>query len=375
MEQLYNKRIKEFLDIASPGKVLKQVPMTKSATETVLKARKALEDILDGNDKRKVVVVGPCSIHDAKAAVEYARKLNKLRKKVEDKMVIVMRAYFEKPRTTVGWKGFVYDPHLDDSYSLSDGVMMARELLVEINDMGLPTGTEVLGPIVIQYYADLICWSAIGARTAESQVHRELASGLSMPVGFKNGTDGNVDIAVNAMISAKSEHSFLGMDDDGRVKVVNTKGNRYCHLILRGGEKGPNYSGEDVTAAVKFCKKADVNPRIFIDCSHANSGKDFRNQGKVWEDVWEMIIAGPGGSAEGVAGGACDVAEVVPAGDVAEAVPAGDVVGVMLESNLFEGNQKIASGWGELKYGVSVTDSCIGFDETERLIIDSYGRI
>jgi 3-deoxy-7-phosphoheptulonate synthase len=257
-----------------------------------------------------------------------------------------MRTYFEKPRTTIGWKGFIYDPFLDDSYSLKDGVVLARKLLVDINEMGLPTGTEVLGPIVIQYYSDLISWSAIGARTAESQTHRELASGLSMPVGFKNGTEGNVDIAVNAIISSSTEHNFLGMDDRGKISVVATSGNPYCHIILRGGSNGPNYSRECVEEAELQFKKAGLKPRILIDCSHANSEKNFKNQEKVWESAWRQILA-----------------------------ESRSISGVMLESNLFEGNQNIACGWGELKYGVSVTDGCIGFDETEKLILDVYRRL
>lgn len=343
MNKTYNLRIKSFSEIASPAEIMRQVPISERAEETVVKARAGIEAVLDGKDERKIIIVGPCSIHDSKAALAYAEKLNELRKKVEDKMIIVMRVYFEKPRTTVGWKGFIYDPYLDDSYSLKEGVTLARKLLVQINDMGLPTATEVLGPIVIQYYSDLICWSAIGARTAESQTHRELASGLSMPVGFKNGTEGNVDIAVNAIISAQTGHHFLGMDSDGKVAVVETKGNPYGHIILRGGQNGPNYSAEDVEKVVKFCEKADVMSSILIDCSHANSEKDHKNQTKVWGEVWKQIGEGDA-----------------------------HIKGLMLESNLFEGSQAIGGGWGELKYGVSVTDSCIGFEETEKLIMDAY---
>lgn len=341
--QINNLRVKGFGEIASPAEVMKRAKITKKAIETVIKGRRAIQDILDGKDSRKIVIVGPCSIHDMDAAIEYAEKLNVLRKKVEDKLVIVMRTYFEKPRTTVGWKGFIYDPYLDDSYSLKEGVVLARKLLIKINDIGLPAATEVLGPIVIQYYADLICWSAIGARTAESQTHRELASGLSMPVGFKNGTEGNVDIAVNAILSAEAAHSFLGMDDEGRVSVVSTVGNPYGHIILRGGNAGPNYSADEVARTVNFCKKAGIKPRILIDCSHANSEKDFRNQAKVWKKVWAQIVGG-----------------------------SESIMGVMLESNLNEGSQKIGGGWGELKYGVSVTDSCVGWKETKELILEAW---
>lgn len=343
MEQVNNIRIRAFTNIATPDEVVKKVPLTRKARETVINGRQALRDILDEKDGRKIIVAGPCSIHNYEEALEYAEKFNKLCEKVKDKMVIVMRVYFEKPRTTIGWKGFVYDPFLDDSYSLDKGVAMARKLLVKINEMGLPCGTEVLGPIIIQYYADLICWSAIGARTAESQTHRELASGLSMPVGFKNGTEGNVDIALNAILSARAEHHFLGMDDTGKVTVVETLGNPYGHVILRGGKDGPNYSEKNVAKAGQECKQAGLPARIFVDCSHANSNKDFRNQAKVWESVWKQIARRPK-----------------------------SIMGVMLESNINEGSQQIAGGWGELKHGVSVTDACIGFRETERLILSAY---
>lgn len=346
MQRTNNLRVKAFKEIAPPAEVMRAVPVTENAAATVVKGRAAIEDILDGRDKRKIVVVGPCSIHNYDEAIEYAEKLNKLRAKVEDKLVIVMRVYFEKPRTTVGWKGFIYDPYLDDSYSLKEGVTLARELLVKINDMGLPTGTEVLGPIVIQYHADLISWSAIGARTAESQTHRELASGLSMPVGFKNGTEGNIDIAVNAIVSARTEHNFLGMDDQGNVSIISTTGNPYGHVILRGGRNGPNYAPEQVAAAAAACKEGGVEARFLIDCSHANSEKDYKNQAKVWAAAWEQIHAG-----------------------------SPSIKGVMLESNLREGSQKIAGGWGELEHGVSVTDSCIGWEETEKLILGAHGML
>lgn len=336
MKKTNNLRVSSFLEIPSPGEVILKLPISEKAEETVVKGRNDIEKILSGEDSRKVVIVGPCSIHDYKAATRYAEKLNELRKKVEDKFVIVMRVFFEKPRTTVGWKGFVYDPFLDGSDRIGEGLMLARKLLMEINEMGLPTGTEVLGPIVIQYYSDLISWSAIGARTTESQTHRELASGLSMPVGFKNGTEGNVDIALNAMLSANSGHSFLGIDDKGRVSVVQTMGNPFAHLILRGGKNGPNYSSGHIEEVKRYFEKAGTEPRIIVDCSHANSEKDYRKQGEVWKNVIGQIDGG-----ENV------------------------VKGLMLESNLFAGAQKI----GEGQYGVSITDGCVGFEETERLIL------
>lgn len=338
-----NLRVRSFDKIESPEEVAKKVPMTDAAHDTVKKGRRMIEDILSGRDERKIIVVGPCSIHDQKAAMEYAVRLNKLREKVEDKLVIVMRAYFEKPRTTVGWKGFIYDPYLDDSYSLAKGVELARKLLVEINDMGMPTGTEVLGPIVIQYYADLISWAAIGARTTESQTHRELASGLSMPVGFKNGTGGEASIAVNAILSARSEHHFLGMDDGGNVSVVATKGNPDGHIILRGGDNGPNYDEMSVAKVLEECAAAGVETKLVIDCSHANSEKDYKRQGVVWDAVWKQILAGNS-----------------------------SIAGLMIESNLNPGQQKIGGGFGEMQYGVSVTDGCIGWEETEKLIMEAY---
>ncbi len=336
MNNTNNLRVSSFKDIASPNEVRKEIPITDKSLATVIKAREDIQNIIDGKDDRKIVIVGPCSIHNYDQALEYARKLNELRKKVEDKLVIIMRTYFEKPRTTVGWKGFLYDPHLDGSYDLKEGVKLSRKLLVEINEMGLPTATEVLGPIVIQYYSDLICWSAIGARTAESQTHRELASGLSMPVGFKNGTEGNLDIAINAILSAKANHSFLGMDEDGKVAIVETTGNEYGHIILRGGKNGPNYSTEIVKETADLCVDAKITPAVIVDCSHANSGKDFRNQSKVWANVWEQIENG-----------------------------GNSIKGFMLESNLTEGKQKIGDN---LEYGISITDSCIGIEETADLL-------
>lgn len=333
-------RVESFQGIAAPAEVFEKLPVNEAAGACVAGARDDIENILNGADKRKIIIVGPCSIHNYDEAIEYAKKLNELRKKVENKFVIVMRAYLEKPRTTVGWKGFLYDPYLDGSYDLVEGVITSRKLLLEINEMGLPTATEVLGPVVIQYYSDLICWSAIGARTAESQTHRELASGLSMPVGFKNGTAGNLDIAINAILAAQEKHHFLGMDDAGKVAVVETKGNQYCHLILRGGSKGPNYDEKSVKESVEACEKANVNSRLIVDCSHANSEKDYKNQGKVFRNVWAQIKSGND-----------------------------NIAGLMIESNLSEGSQKISQS---MQHGVSVTDSCISFEETERLIMEAY---
>lgn len=346
MKKTNNVHVDAFELIESPEQVMAKFPMTSKTNETVWKGREDIQNIMDGHDDRTVVVVGPCSIHDMDQALEYAKKLNTLRKKVEDKMVIVMRTYFEKPRTTIGWKGFIYDPYLDNSYTLAKGVELARDLLIQINELGLPTATEVLGPITIQYYSDLICWSAIGARTAESQTHRELASGLSMPVGFKNGTMGNVDIALNAIVTATNEHHFLGMDGDGKVAVVRTTGNPYCHIVLRGGKNGPNYQAEKIAQLEKDCIDAGLPAQFFVDCSHANSNKDHKQQPVVWNDVIQQIKNGTSA-----------------------------IKGIMVESHIHEGRQDIAGGWGELEYGVSVTDACIGFEETENMIMSAYERL
>ncbi len=340
MTQINNLHVSAFEAIESPGEVMSKVPITPEATETVFKGRQDLQNIFNDKDSRKIIIVGPCSIHDMDQTLEYAEKLNELRLKVEDKMVLVMRTYFEKPRTTIGWKGFIYDPYLDNSYTLTKGVELARELLIKINEMGLPTATEVLGPITIQYYSDLICWSAIGARTAESQTHRELASGLSMPVGFKNGTLGNVDIALNAIITANSKHQFLGMDAEGKVSIVKTTGNQYCHIVLRGGKNGPNYSADHISSFEKTCQNADMKAQFLIDCSHANSGKDYRNQTQVWHSTWDQIKNG-----------------------------SQSIYGLMMESNLYEGKQKLSE---DLKHGVSITDSCVSWETTEEHIMETY---
>ncbi|MDP3975851.1 MAG: 3-deoxy-7-phosphoheptulonate synthase [bacterium] len=340
MKQTNNLRVKSFQAIAHPGEILRQTPITEAASQTVARGREAIENILDGKDKRRFVIIGPCSIHDYQQSIEYARRLNELRKKVEDRLVLVMRAYFEKPRTSVGWKGLIYDPYLDDSGKLEEGVKLARKILLEINEMGLPTATEVLGPITIQYYSDLVTWTAIGARTTESQTHRELASGLSMPVGFKNGTEGNVDISLNAIKSARASHHFFGMNDDGQASIVETTGNPYGHIVLRGGKRGQNYDAQSVSKVEEECRKAGIEPRLLIDCSHENSGKDHTKQYLAWNSVMEQINNG-----------------------------STSIVGMMVESNLAAGRQQIPLDLDELAYGVSVTDACIGWEETEKLIL------
>jgi len=330
-------RIKQIKELLPPIALLEKFPATDKAAFTVHEARLAIHNILSGEDDRLVVVIGPCSIHDTKAALEYAERLNKLREELKGSLEIVMRVYFEKPRTTVGWKGLINDPHMDNSFDINEGLRIARELLVKINDQGLPTAGEFLDMISPQYVADLMSWGAIGARTTESQVHRELASGLSCPVGFKNGTDGTIKIAIDAINSARSPHCFLSVTKWGHSAIVNTSGNQDCHIILRGG-KEPNYSAEHVKAVREGLANAGLTPSIMIDFSHANSSKKFEKQ---------MIVAD-------------DVSEQLRQGDRS-------ITGVMIESHLVEGNQSLDSG-EPLVYGKSVTDACIGWDDTEKVL-------
>jgi 3-deoxy-7-phosphoheptulonate synthase len=300
-----------------------------------------VEDILSGKDSRLLVVVGPCSIHDMKAARDYATRLVSLRKELEDQFCIVMRVYFEKPRTTIGWKGFINDPHLNDTYDIEHGLYHARKLLIELNEMGLPTGTEFLDPISPQYVADLISWAAIGARTIESQTHRQMASGLSMPVGFKNSTDGRLQVAIDAIRSAMHQHSFLGIDQEGHSSVITTKGNPFGHLVLRGGSDRPNYDAESIAMAETQLEKAELARYLLVDCSHANSGKKFENQLKVWEDILAQKEKGNK-----------------------------SIAGVMIESNICSGSQPFPVDPGTLRYGVSITDECVSWDETEKMLRD-----
>jgi len=313
--------------------------MTPRANQTVVEGREALRRILRGEDPRLIVVVGPCSIHDESAALEYAERLTKLATDVRNTLHVVMRVYFEKPRTIVGWKGLINDPLLDGSFDIAEGLHRARKLLLNIAEMGLPAATEMLEPITPQYVADLVSWASIGARTTESQTHRQMASGLSMPVGYKNATDGNLEIAIHAMQAARHPHSFLGIDYDGRTCIINTSGNPWGHLILRGGRSGPNYDAESVKCAAETLAAAGVSSSLMIDCSHANSEKDYTKQARVWEDAVEQRAAGTK-----------------------------EIIGLMLESNLFEGNQKLTSDLSQLRYGVSITDACIGWEQTEELL-------
>jgi len=327
-----------------PSQLHDAVPASDRATQTVSAARATVANILKGQDPRLLVVVGPCSIHDIAAAMDYARRLKVLADELKEHLYVVMRVYFEKPRTTVGWKGLINDPHMDDSFCIQEGLHLARKLLVDLNDMGLPCGTEALDPITPQYLGDLIAWSAIGARTTESQTHRELASGLSSPVGFKNGTDGSLEVAINAMLSAAQPHAFLGINGDGQVALTHTRGNAYGHLILRGGGN-PNYDSVAVAQAEAELVAARLPANIVVDCSHANSRKNHTLQSLVLKDVVGQIVDG------------CR-----------------SIKGVMLESNLFEGKQKLADP-KDLRYGVSITDACLGWEATAASLREAAQRL
>lgn len=330
-------RIKEIKELLPPVALLEKFPATDRAAQTVSQARQAIHHILQGKDDRLLVVIGPCSIHDTEAAKEYASRLLALRDELKGELEVVMRVYFEKPRTTVGWKGLINDPYMDNSYQLNDGLRLARKLLLEINDSGLPAAGEFLDMITPQYVADLMSWGAIGARTTESQVHRELASGLSCPVGFKNGTDGTIKVAIDAINAAGSPHCFLSVTKYGHSAIVETSGNSDCHIILRGG-KEPNYSAQHVAEVKEGLAKAGLPQQVMIDFSHANSSKQFQRQMVVADDVSQQLINGEQA-----------------------------IVGVMIESHLVEGNQSLESG-EPLVYGKSVTDACIGWEDTDKVL-------
>ena len=334
MRETKDLRIVDTTALRSPDDVTRELPLSDRAADVVFRARQEIQAVLEGRDTRKLVIVGPCSIHDPKAALDYAAQLLGLRERVADALVVVMRVYFEKPRTTVGWKGLINDPHLDGSYDIPTGIRTARGLLREIAELGLPAATEMLDPIIPQYIADLVSWSAIGARTTESQTHREMASGLSMPVGFKNGTDGSLGVAINAMLAASRPHSFLGVDGAGRVGVVRTAGNPHCHIVLRGGAAGPNYGSAEVIKAAAALNKAQLSPRVMIDASHDNSGKDPSRQPAVLSEVGAQLRGGDD-----------------------------HILGVMLESHLQAGKQELVDK-STLTYGQSITDGCIAFDTT-----------
>jgi len=342
LERITDIYVESYTPILSPDTFIRELPITQKAIDTVSASRKTIRDILDKKDKRLVVLTGPCSIHDKNAAIEYATRLKRLSEKVTSRLFPVMRVYFEKPRTSIGWKGLINDPCLDGSCDIESGLRAARELLLEITGMGVPAATEMLDTISPQYIADLISWSAIGARTTESQTHREMVSGLSMPVGLKNGTDGDLLIAVNGMKASASPQTFIGIDSTGRASIVKTKGNPYTHIVLRGGIR-PNYDSVSVNSTINLLKKNNLRDSIIIDCSHGNSSRDYLMQPRVWQDVINQRIDGND-----------------------------SIIGLMLESNIHEGSQAVGDTPENIKYGVSITDACISWEMTEELILSTF---
>ena len=333
-------RIAELRPLIPPAILMEELPVTEQASITVSGTRAQIRDCIEGRDDRLVVVVGPCSIHDAVAALEYGARLKEAAERHRDGLVVAMRVYFEKPRTTVGWKGLINDPHMDDSFAINEGLRTARKLLLDLGNLGLPTGAEFLDTIMPQFIADLVSWGAIGARTTESQVHRELASGLSMPVGFKNGTGGSVQIAIDAVQAARDAHHFLSVTKQGISAIVSTSGNDCCHVILRGSSRGTNYDRESVQGLAGSLAKAGVHRRVMVDCSHGNSRKDYRRQSAVAREVGDQLAAG-----------------------------SSDIFGVMLESHLVEGRQDLVEGEASM-YGQSVTDACISWEATETVLAE-----
>lgn len=342
MQPTENLNIEAFDTLPTPEEIHSRLPLSEAAARTVVEGRRTLERVLDRKDPRLFMVVGPCSIHDPVAGMDYARRLKALADEVADTLVLVMRVYFEKPRTSTGWKGYINDPRMDDTFHIEEGLQKARHFLIQVNELGLPAATEALDPIAPQYLGDLIAWTAIGARTSESQTHREMSSGLSTPVGFKNGTDGSVETAVNAILSASSPHSFLGLNNQGRSAVVRTRGNAYGHLVLRGGGDRPNYDTVSVAMAEQALQKAKLAANVVVDCSHANSFKKPELQPLVLRDCVTQIACGNH-----------------------------SIVGFMVESFLERGNQPIPADLTQLKYGCSVTDACLDWAETERMVRDA----
>ena len=340
MKRTENLNIVDVFPLTSPKKLKEKLPVSENAADTVIQARNTIKRVLAGEERRLLMIVGPCSIHDHEAARDYALRLKKLAVEVSETILIVMRVYFEKPRTTVGWKGLINDPDLDGSHKINKGIELARKILLETNNLGLPCATETLDPITPQYLADLISWSAIGARTTESQTHREMASGLSMPVGFKNGTDGGLNVALNAMNSALQQHHFLGINPEGISSVIQTSGNPHVHLVLRGGNNGPNYDAVSVHIAADALASGGLPKAIMIDCNHANSGKDPSRQELVLRNTIMQIKDGDQ-----------------------------SIIGTMIESNINGGNQLIKP---KMKYGVSVTDACLDWENTHRIILDAH---
>ena len=341
-----NLNVTSVEQMPSPQAIKQLVPLTEQAARTVESGRQVLQNILDGKDHRLMVVVGPCSIHDPVAGLDYARRLKKLSDELSDTLYIVMRVYFEKPRTSTGWKGFINDPNMDDSFQIDQGMQKARQFLMDVNEIGLPAATEALDPIAPQYYGDLIAWTAIGARTSESQTHREMASGLSTPVGFKNATDGSLDAAINGILSASAPHSFLGINEQGETAIIRTRGNAYAHTVLRGGGGRPNYDTVSVSLAEKALNKAKLPANLMIDCSHSNSWKNPDFQPLVLKDVTHQIREGNA-----------------------------SIIGVMIESFIEAGNQAIPQDLSQLTYGCSVTDACVSWDTTEQMLREAHAML
>ena len=341
-----NLHVRETVRLLTPRALKELLPASEASNRTVVTSREKVTRILEQRDPRLLIVAGPCSIHDAEGALEFGAKLLKLREELAEEMEIVMRLYFEKPRTTVGWKGLINDPHLDGSYDIDAGLKTARQLLLKLTEMGVPAATEFLDPIIPQYIADLITWAAIGARTTESQTHREMASGLSMPVGFKNGTDGSLQISVDAMQSARTPHSFLGIDQEGITSIIRTTGNPSGHVVLRGGRARSNYDAQSIREAESRLAQSGLPAVLMVDCSHANSGKQHARQEEVWHSVIEQRATGTR-----------------------------SLIGVMLECYLLEGNQPFPKRLAELRYGISVTDPCLGWDATDRMLRWGAGRL
>ncbi len=339
MYQTSDLHVLETRELMAPITLKNHLPLSEAAASLVASTRHRIRNILNRNDKRLLVIVGPCSVHDINAALEYGQKLSLLRTELENELEVVMRVYFEKPRTSIGWKGFINDPHIDNSYDINTGLHLARKLLLELAHIGLPAATELLDPITPQYIADIISWTAIGARTTESQTHRQMASGLSMPVGFKNGTDGSVQAAINGILATNQPHHFLGINIQGMASIVTTTGNPDCHLVLRGGKQGPNYSASHVEKAATELASKGCIPRLMIDCSHDNCNKDHNQQLTVLEDIAKQIASG-----------------------------SQNIMGVMIESHLVAGKQPIPKNLSELKYGQSITDACVDFETTVKML-------
>ncbi|HXN85534.1 MAG TPA: 3-deoxy-7-phosphoheptulonate synthase [Candidatus Binataceae bacterium] len=345
MRKIQDVHVKSTQALIPPHQLKDRLPVDEAIVATVVEARETIRKIIHGTDRRMLCIVGPCSIHDPASAIEFAERLRRLKDAVAEQIFLVMRVYFEKPRTTVGWKGLINDPHMDDSCDITEGLRIARTLLIEINRMGLAAATETLDPITPQYIADLISWSAIGARTTESQTHREMASGLSMPVGFKNSTEGNLQVAINAVQSARRAHSFLGITQEGMTAIIRTAGNPDTHIVLRGG-KTPNFDAASITECEQMLSAAGLEPRVMVDCSHAQTGKDYSKQPEVFATLVKQVAAGSNA-----------------------------ILGAMLESNLEAGNQPLGTDRKALKYGVSITDPCIDWATTERCLMDAAATL